>query len=288
MAARVWMQRLRTVNAGVLFSLPGLFLLLLGFIVPLLLIVAFSLMPAKSFDFSHAPTLANYSEIFAGTYITSLLWSLLLAGITTLLLLVLCYPLAFAMAKLFGRGATLITLAIVLLLFVSENIRLFGWVLNLMKGGIFDGTLKQMGLGLDNALYNIPVIVFGMCYVYLPFMLFPLVLGISMIPDEVREAANDLGASRWLIFRAIDLPLSSPGILIGSLLTFVLSVGAVAEAKILGGGKVIPITQEIESIFSYAQNWPLGSALSTTLLVIIAGLLTYTLSRVELDRLFRK
>lgn len=288
MATEGIMKKVRRSNTGLMFSLPGVALLLFGFIVPLSLIVVFSIMPAKSFELMHAPTLENYSEIFTGTYVTSLLWSLLLAGFTTVLLLLICYPLAFAMAKIFRRGATLITLAIVLLLFVSENIRLFGWVLNLMKGGIFDGSLKQLGLGLDDALYNIPIIVFGMSYVYLPFMLFPLVLGISMIPDQVREAANDLGASRWLIFRSIDLPLSSPGILIGSLLTFVLSVGAVAEAKILGGGKVIPITQEIESIFSYAQNWPLGSALSTSLLVIIAGLLTFTLAKIDLDRLFRK
>lgn len=282
------MKTPRSASSGVLFSLPGVLLLLFGFMVPMLMIVLFSLMPPKTFGLGHAPTLNNYGEIFSGTYVASLLWSLLLAAITTVVLLVICYPLAFAMAKIFKRGATVITLAIVLLLFVSENIRLFGWVLNLMKGGIFDGSLKQVGLGLDNALYNIPIIVFGMCYVYLPFMLFPLVLGISMIPDQVREAANDLGADRWLIFRTIDLPLSSPGILIGALLTFVLSVGAVSEAKILGGGKVIPITEQIESIFSYAQNWPLGSALSTALLVIIAGLLTYVLSRIELDRLFRK
>ncbi|WP_298217627.1 ABC transporter permease [Halothiobacillus sp.] len=276
-------------SPGVLFSIPGIALLLFGFIVPLLLIVVFSFMPAKTFGLGHMPTLQNYNEILGSdTYITSLLWSLFLAGLTTAILLVVCYPLAFAMAKIFNRGATLITLAVVLLLFVSENIRLFGWSLTLMKGGVFDGTLKQFGLGLDNALYNVPVIVFGMSYVYLPFMLFPLVLGISMIPDQVREAANDLGANWWLIFRSIDLPLSSPGILIGSLLTFVLSVGAVSEAKILGGGKVIPITQNIESIFSYAQNWPLGSALSTALLLIIGGMLTYVLSKVELDRLFRK
>lgn len=276
------------INSGLMFSLPGMALLLFGFVVPLLLIVVFSFMPPKSFDLAHVPTLANYGEILTGTYVTSLLWSLLLAGLTTVILLVVCYPLAFAMAKVFNRGATLITLAVVLLLFVSENIRLFGWVLSLMKGGIFDGALKQMGLGLDNALYNIPVIVFGMSYVYLPFMLFPLVLGVSMIPDSVREAAYDLGASRWLIFRAVDLPLSSPGILIGSLLTFVLSVGAISEAKILGGGKVIPITQDIESVFSYAQNWPLGSALSAALLFIIGGALTYVFSKIELDRLFRK
>lgn len=273
-------------STGLLFSLPGLVFMALAFVVPLALIVAFSFMPPKSFGLAHAPTLANYAEIFSGSYALSLLWSLLLAALTTAVLLVLCYPLAFAMAKVFGAGANIITLAIVLLLFVSENIRLFGWVLTLMKGGVLDGLLGLIGLGLDGALYNVPVIVFGMCYVYLPFMLFPLVLGISLVPNEVREAANDLGAGRWLIFTKIDLPLSMPGIVIGSLLTFVLSAGAVAEAKILGGGKMIPITEEIQRVFTYAQDWPLGSALSTALLVIIAALLTFTLSKIELDRLF--
>ena len=100
-----------------------------------------------------------------------------------------------------------------------------------------------------------------MVYVYIPFMLFPMTLGISMVPNETREAAFDLGATRWQVFREVELPLSLPGLMIGSLLTFVLAVGAIAEAKVLGGQQIIPIAHDIEIAFTYAQNWPLGAAL---------------------------
>ena len=129
------------------------------------------------------------------------------------------------------------------------------------------------------------VIVLGLVYVYLPFMLFPLILGIQMVPDQVREAAFDLGASRWRVFREIDVPLSMPGIVIGSMLTFVLAVGAMAEAKILGGQKVVTIAAEIETAFTYAQNWPLGSGLSTLLIGIVGTIVFLTLRKFDPETL---
>ena len=122
-----------------------------------------------------------------------------------------------------------------------------------------------------------------MVYVYLPFMLFPMTLGIAMVPNETREAASDLGATRWQVFREVELPLSMPGIVIGFLLTFVLAVGAIAEAKVLGGQKVIPITHDIEIAFTYAQNWPLGAALSVLLMLVVGVLVLLVLRRFDLD-----
>ncbi len=124
-----------------------------------------------------------------------------------------------------------------------------------------------------------------MVYVYLPFMLFPMTLGISMVPNETREAAPDLGATRWQVFREVELPLSMPGIMIGFLLTFVLAVGAIAEAKILGGQPVIPITHDIEIAFTYAQNWPLGAALAVLLMLVVGVLVLLALRRFDLDRI---
>jgi spermidine/putrescine transport system permease protein len=108
-------------------------------------------------------------------------------------------------------------------------------------------------------------------------------LGIAMVPNEVREAASDLGASRWQVFREVELPLSMPGIIIGFLLTFVLAVGAIAEAKVLGGQKVIPITHDIEIAFTYAQNWPLGAALAVLLMLVVGVLVLIVLRRFDLD-----
>jgi spermidine/putrescine transport system permease protein len=122
-----------------------------------------------------------------------------------------------------------------------------------------------------------------MVYVYLPFMLFPMTLGVAMVPTDTRDAAYDLGASRWQVFREVDLPLSMPGIMIGSLLTFVLAVGAIAEAKVLGGQRIIPITHDIEIAFTYSQNWPLGAALSVLLMLVVGTLVLIVLRRFDLD-----
>ena len=276
-------------STGFFCALPVIVLLLLVFIAPLFVVIGFSFVPARTFNLFSAPTLENYQSIVADTYYLSFGWSLFLAALAVMILFVICYPLAFAMAKVFGRFSIVITIAIVITLLVSENIRLFGWVLVLMKGGVFLGYLEHwFAVELESWLYGGPIIVFGLVYVYLPFMLFPLALGISMIPNELRQAASDLGANRWTIFREIDLPLAMPGILIGCMLTFVLCTGAMAEAKVLGGGNILTMVDEIETAFTYKQNWPLGSALSVILIITVAGIALFTLRTIDLDRILGK
>lgn len=275
----------KSASAGLWYASPLILVLLVGFVAPLFCVVWFSFMPERTFSLFGTPTFSNYTQIFSQTYYRSLFWSLGLGALTTAILLVICYPLAFALAKVFKRFATFVTIGITLSLFVSENIRLFGWVLGLMKGGVIGGLLGTLGLPYASPLYDVGVIVLGLVYVYLPFMLFPLILGIQMVPDQVREAAFDLGASRWRVFREIDVPLSLPGIVIGSMLTFVLAVGAMAEAKILGGQKVVTIAAEIETAFTYAQNWPLGSGLSTLLIGIVGTIVFLTLRKFDPETL---
>ena len=276
-------------STGFFCALPVIVLLLLVFIAPLFVVIGFSFVPARTFNLFSAPTLENYQSIVADTYYLSFGWSLFLAALAVMILFVICYPLAFAMAKVFGRFSIFITIAIVISLLVSENIRLFGWVLVLMKGGVFLGYLEHwFAVELESWLYGGPIIVFGLVYVYLPFMLFPLTLGISMIPNELRQAASDLGANRWTIFRELDLPLAMPGILIGCMLTFVLCTGAMAEAKVLGGGNILTMVDEIETAFTYKQNWPLGSALSVILIITVAGIALFTLRTIDLDRILGK
>jgi spermidine/putrescine transport system permease protein len=211
-------------------------LLLLGFAGPLVLVALYSLIPPKTFDLGGAWTLENYADIVTESYWISFAWSFALAAVTVVLLLLVCYPLAYAMTKVFGRASYMLTLLLVIPLFVSENIRLFGWVLSLVKGGVLPGAADlYLGIDISGLLYTEAAIVLGLVYVYLPFMLFPMVLGLSMVPDRLREAAIDLGADRWQLFREVELPLAMPGILIGCLLTFILTLGSLAESKILGG-----------------------------------------------------
>jgi spermidine/putrescine transport system permease protein len=269
---------------GLICALPVTAILALAFIAPLLVVAAFSTMPQKVFGIAHVPDFSSYRVILEQGYYRSVLWSLGMAFAATAILLVLCWPLAYGMAKVFGRFTSILTIAVVMSLFVSENIRLFGWFLTLMKGGLIEGHMRAwFGVGFEGLLFNVPVIVFGLVYVYFPFMLFPLAQGIAMVPDDARQAAADLGATRWQILTRIDIPLAAPGIMVGSLLTFVLSAGAIAEAKLLGGRAVIVIADDIETAFTFAQNWPLGSALSMVLIVIVSALAILGLSRVDLD-----
>ncbi len=276
-------------RAGILCSLPLLILLAVVFVAPLLVILGFSFMPSKTFSLLQVPTTENFVALVGVGYYKSLLWSLGLSLAAVIALLVICYPLAFAMAKVFGPFTNVITVLVVLTLFVPDNIRLFGWVLVLMKGGLISGGLRALfGIEMDSLLYDVPAIIFGLVYVYFPFMLFPLVLGISMVPDELRDAASDLGASRFTIMREIDIPLAMPGILVGGMLTFVLSAGAMAESKLLGGQKVIVMADEIETAFTYGQNWPLGSALSVILIGLIGVAAVFVLKRIDLDQILGK
>ena len=269
---------------GLLSAAPMTLVLFVSFLAPMLVIGIFSIMPQKVFSLLNIPDFSSYKLVFTQGYIKSLLWSFGMAMASTVILFVICWPLAFGMAKVFKGFSLVITIAVVVTLFVSENIRLFGWVLTLMKGGLIEGHLRAWtGITFEGALYNVPVIIFGLVYAYFPFMLFPLIQGIAMIPDDARQAAADLGASRWQIFLEIDLPLSAPGIVIGSLLSFVLAAGAMAESKLLGGQTVIVIADEIETAFTYGQNWPLGSALSIILILIIGFLSVLGISRVNLD-----
>lgn len=269
---------------GFLSALPLTVVLLAAFLAPMAVVALFSVMPQKVFSLAHMPDFSSYAVSFSQGYYKSLLWSLGMALASTLILLVVCWPLSFAMAKVFGRFSLVLTIAVVMSLFVSENIRLFGWVLTLMKGGLIEGYMRSwIGVGFDTPLYSVPIIVFGLVYVYLPFMLFPLTLGIAMVPDDTRQAAYDLGATRWKVLWQIEVPLAAPGIVVGSLLSFVLAAGALAESKILGGKVVIAIADDIETAFTFGQNWPLGSALSMILIVIIGGLALFGVSKVDLD-----
>ena len=279
--ARGWFRQ-----PGALFALPVIVFLLIGFVGPLVLVIGYSFMPPNTFNLNQAPTLANYVSVVTDSYYVSFAWSLSLAAITVVLLLIICYPIAYGMSKLFGKWANLVTILVVISLLVSENIRLFGWVLVLLKNGILDGTLKSLfGTGVPSLLYSVPAIVLGQVYVYLPFMLFPLVIGLSMVPDALKEAAADLGAGRLQIFWEVELPLAMPGVLIGSMLTFILVLGSLAESKILGGQAIIMIADDIESAFTFAQNWPKGSVLSVLLISFSGTLVFFLFRRIDLDRI---
>lgn len=272
---------------GVLAALPISLLLLSGFLAPLGLVAAFSFMPSHSFSLLQWPTLTNFVEIVQETYYLSFLASLYLAAITVVILLVVCYPIAFAMVRVFGKQGSILTLLISAPLFVADNLRLMGWMLFLVKGGVVSGTIQTyFGIEVDSMLYTTGATLFGLVYIYLPFMLFPMILGIAMVPPQMREAAFDLGASRFQVLREVDVPLAMPGILIGALMCFILTAGALTEAKIMGGQATVTIAMDIQKEFGFAQNWPKGSALCMLLILLAGALAIGLLKRIDLDAIF--
>lgn len=276
-------------SGGLVSALPIIVLLILGFGGPMVLVLIYSFMPRGSFSIRKSPSIENYVDIVEQNFYLSFSWSLFLAVITVVILLAICYPLALAIKRVSGRRANLLTLIIVAPLFVAENIRLQGWVLFLDKKGVLDGALNSLfGLGTGSLVNNVPSVIFGIVYIYLPFMLFPILLGLANVPQDAREAANDLGASRWRVFRDIELPLAMPGIMIGGLLCFVLSLGAFSESKFLGKGVIVTIAQDIESAFTFGQNWPRGSALSVILIVIAGSAVFLAMRRINLERMLAK
>lgn len=275
------------IPAGFWAALPMVLLLVLGFFAPIAMVVLYSFMPRGSFSPFGSPTLENYIDIVQQNFHVSFGWSLVLAVVSTAILLLVCYPLAVAIKRASPRRALILTVLIVAPLFVAENIRLQGWVFFLDKAGVLDGGLAALfGRGTGSLVNTVPAIVFGMVYVYLPFMLFPMILGLSNVPPEAREAALDLGASRWRLFRDIELPLAAPGFLIGGLLCFVISLGAFSEAKFLGKGVIVTIAQDIESAFTFGQNWPRGSALSVLVIVLAGAAVLYAMRRINLEKMF--
>ncbi|MDQ0302130.1 ABC transporter permease [Ancylobacter polymorphus] len=282
------LRHARMLSVGARCALPVAILLGIGFLAPLVAIFGYAFATPRSFDVFTSFTLTNFATLFdpSNTVWLSFLWSCGLALLTVAILAVIAYPIAYGLNMVFGRWSALISVFFVFPLFVSENVRLYGWVLFFIKNGVLDGTLKWLGLsGGPEVLYTPGVTLFGMVYTYLPFMLFPMTLGLALVPRDLVDAARDLGAGRLFIWREIELPLAMPGILIGMLLTFVLAIGATAEAKILGGQSIIVISHDIEIAFTYSQNWPLGSALAVLVTFFIGALTLFALSKLDLDRM---
>ena len=278
---------MRRLNPGILTMLPVLAFLLAGFVIPILVVALYSLMPPRTFDLVGNPTFTNYATAFAEGYWRPLMWSALGAAATTLICLVLAWPTARVLVHLAGRWATLVTLLIALPIFISESVRLFGLALFMMPGGgILAGSIDALfGVSIGTILYTRLAALLGLVYIHFPFVLFPLLLGVSLVPKDQVAAARDLGASGWQVFREIEAPLAAPGAAVGALLCFVLSLGANAEMNILGGQAVTVITNAIEQRFNYAQDWPLGAALTVLTILLTAAVVFPVLKRIDVDNL---
>ena len=201
-------------------------------------------------------------------YVSSYLRSLKIAALSTLILLVIGYPIAYAMARAPARAQAVLVMLVVLPFWTSFLIRIYAWINILQRDGLLNAALVELGiiaapatwLATDTAIY------IGMVYSYLPFMVLPLYATLQKMDESLLEAAADLGCPRWRAFWSITLPLSLPGIGAGVLLCFIPISGEFVIPDLLGGSDSLMIGQTLWGEFFANKDWPVAAAIAVVLL----------------------
>jgi spermidine/putrescine transport system permease protein len=219
-------------------------------------------------------TLENYQRLFDPLYGTILLRSVWLAAVSTLLCLVLGFPLALFIARS-GRRKGLYLQLVILPFWTSFLIRTYAWIFLLRDTGLVNTVLAAAGLITQPLplLYNDAAVVLGLVYGYLPFMVLPLYATIERLDPSLLEAAADLGATPLKTLWSVVLPLCRPGIVAGVVLVFIPCLGAYLTPDLMGGGKTIMIGNLVQNQFTTARDWPFGAALSLALMALVMALL---------------
>lgn len=228
------------------------------------------------------PTLDNYIQLLDPIFLRILLKSLILALASTGLCLLLGYPFALALTKVKPKYRTWLLLLIIIPFWTNSLVRTYALILVLRINGVLSTVVHALGFSAEpiSFLYSDFAVFTGIAYTFLPFMILPLYTCMDKLDARLLDAARDLGASAWQAFWRITLPLTLPGILAGSMLVFLPSLGAFYIPEILGGAKTMLMGNFIKNQFLIARNWPLGAAASSILtLLLILLLLIYLLTR---------
>jgi spermidine/putrescine transport system permease protein len=284
-------NRREAVRRSWLLSAPALAVLFLAASGPLLIVLIYSFLRAGDYGgvVWEPSTEAWFKvflqrDIFEGTLTfadahLSIFWrSVRLSLLTTVLALLLGFPTAYFIATRPAQSRTIWLFLITIPFWTNLLIRTFAIMEVIRNEGLINTTLLALGL-IDapiQLLFTDFAIALGMVYVYLPLMVLPLYAAMEKLDFRLVEAGYDLYASRVKVLRWIILPLVKPGIIAGSILVFVPSLGAYVTPRVLGGGRSMMLGNLIELQFGQGRNWPLGAALSVTLLIIVmAALLLY-------------
>lgn len=272
-------------NARILLW-PGLAWLVLFFAAPLgiILLISFAHRSPQGIV-SWGFNLGNYLRLVDPLYWTGPFGnSLVLAALTTIICLILGYPVAYSIARRPAPLKNLLLFLVILPFFTNFLVRIYAWFILLRPEGWIAGVLRSVGL--DLALLGSPLgVLIGLVYGYLPFMILPLYATLERLDVTLVEAAHDLGATRWQSFWRIILPLSRPGMIAGSVLVFIPVLGEFITPKLLGGGKVPMFGVLIEEKFlGRVPDWPFGAALAVTLMALVSLVLARYFHQVKESR----
>ena len=221
-------------------------------------------------------TTESYARFFSDFIYTALfLKSFAYAAITTIVCLVIAYPLAMLIARSSKKHRDLLVLLVILPFWSNFLIRVYAWMIILGPQSVFVTALNYVlglfGLGPVTLLYTPFAVIVGLVYVHLPFMVLPLYANLEKHDPALLDAAQDLGANAWRRFWRVTFPLSLPGVYAGAALVFIPALGIFAIPDILGGTEGIMIGNVIKQQFLDSRDWPFGSVLSMVLTVMAVG-----------------
>ena len=258
--------------AAAFLLVPGLAWLVIFFVVPLLmiLIVSFgSRGPNDTISFD-TPSFDNYLRAIDPVFWPTLFNSLRYAAATTILSLAIGYPVAYWISRYGGRNKTLLLIIVMLPFWTSYLIRTYAWQIVLRDNGVINSILQAVGLTSEPViLLNTDFsVILGMTYGFLPFAILPLYVSIDRLDPALVAAARDLYATGRGAFLHVTLPLTMPGIIAASILTFIPAIGDFVTPDLLGGSETTTIAKVVQELFLQGRDWPYGAALGFLLMIL--------------------
>lgn len=242
---------------------PYLLWQLVFILVPVFLIFYFA------FTQNGAFSLANFREIGTAQMMTSFYKSIKMAAITTLICLLLAYPVAYIISQIKLDYQQTALMLVVIPMWMNFLLRTYSWITLLSRTGIINNVLGSLGIAPLDLLYSEGAVLLGMVYNFLPFMILPIYTILEKMDKSLIEAAKDLGANQATTFIRVILPLSMPGIMSGISMVFIPCISTFEITTLLGGNKMNLVGNIIEQQFTVTGNWNYGSALSMVLMVFL-------------------
>ncbi len=255
---------------------PALLWLFWLMLVPCLLILVLAFFRRGIYGgIEYTWTLENLALVFDPLYFSIFLKSAGIAGLSATIACILGYAAAYAIAAMPRRHQPMLLFFAVLPFWSNYLVRTYAWIVLLNREGLVVNLARWIGFEgeLPSMLYNEQVVVVGLVYNYLPFVILSCYAPLSRLNPEITEASRDLGASGWTTFRRVTLPMTVPGIATGFVFVFVLSIGNFVTPALLGGGQFQMIGNLVYAQFLTANDWPFGAALSMILIAVMLGLL---------------
>lgn len=263
---------------GLLLISPADLYLFVFMVLPLILVVALSFLTRGTYgDVEFRFNAANYARLFDPIYGRIMLFSLGVGLGTTVITILIGYPLAYYIARSPARQRSLLLFLILVPFWTNFVIRTYAWIMILRGGGFLDSVLQWLRITSEplGLMYTPTAVMIGMVYEFLPFMILPLYTSLEKIDNALLEAAADLGAPPWRVFLRITLPLSVPGMIAGTILVFIPAMGMFVIPDLMGGAKTILIGNVIRNQFLTARDWPFGAAASMILMVMTVVMTMY-------------